>query len=162
MPLVGSWGNIGAAAGWRKHVHDIRRPQPIVSICAQHIGVLPYCPVVLVAKVSFRNFFFSMLAKFHTATFFLSNTACSDAYLDQDSVDVLCKDSCLSSLQNAKAVIAKACTTQTDIIVLDDIAYPGMLSYVFPIPTFTAGLTRDGLNSYLFRRQLHPVLRTCL
>lgn len=50
----------------------------------------------------------------------------SGGVLDEEGVEALCVDSCLSSLQSARSTIAEACTAQTDEIVLDDIAYPGM------------------------------------
>lgn len=52
----------------------------------------------------------------------------SNGILDDDGVQAVCVDSCYSSLQSARSTIAAACTANTDVIVLDAIAYPGKLT----------------------------------
>lgn len=41
-----------------------------------------------------------------------------------DQVDAVCVDSCYTSLEAARTVIAAACTLSTDVIVVENVAYP--------------------------------------
>ena len=45
--------------------------------------------------------------------------------LNADQLQNLCVDSCYTSLTSARQVIQTACTQSTDVIVYEDIAYPG-------------------------------------
>lgn len=54
-----------------------------------------------------------------------TNTHHSGGIIDTDGISYLCETSCLSSLQSARSTIAQACTASTDVVVYNDIAYPG-------------------------------------
>lgn len=50
-----------------------------------------------------------------------------DTILDDDGVAELCVDGCYTSLENARKSIQNACT-KTDVIVYENVAYPGIKS----------------------------------
>lgn len=50
----------------------------------------------------------------------------SGAILDADDANGLCVDSCYTSLECARTTIKAACTAETDVIVYDDVGYPGI------------------------------------
>lgn len=52
-------------------------------------------------------------------------TRWSHALLNTDSTTALCKAACSSSLQSAKTAIHAACTATTDVVVFNNVAYPG-------------------------------------
>ena len=56
---------------------------------------------------------------------FRTDILCSPRILDEDGVEALCVESCLSSLQSAKSIIETACTATTDFVVQEEVAYPG-------------------------------------
>jgi hypothetical protein len=51
--------------------------------------------------------------------------------MTSDEVTAVCVDDCYTSLESARTVIAAACTLDTDMIVIQNIAYPGM-NYLVP------------------------------
>ncbi|KAJ5136402.1 hypothetical protein N7448_004956 [Penicillium atrosanguineum] len=55
---------------------------------------------------------------------FLPVVSPNNALLDEDQVDELCVDDCYNSLKSARAIIKAACTETTDVIIVEDIAYP--------------------------------------
>jgi hypothetical protein len=59
---------------------------------------------------------------------FLGPLSLSNGILDSSSVTELCVDSCYTSLQSARVTILDSCTESTDIVVYDNISYPGMFS----------------------------------
>ncbi|OGM50928.1 hypothetical protein ABOM_000718 [Aspergillus bombycis] len=61
---------------------------------------------------------------------FLPAVSQDNAILDDAAVGELCVDSCYSSLNRARATIQAACTASTDVIVYEDVAYPG--NYLHP------------------------------
>jgi hypothetical protein len=52
-------------------------------------------------------------------------TGYSGRLADSDAVNALCADSCSQSLQNARTTIKAACTHASDILVFNQVAYPG-------------------------------------
>lgn len=48
-----------------------------------------------------------------------------------DEVAVVCVDDCYTSLESARMIIADACTLDTDVIVIQNVAYPGR-NYLIP------------------------------
>ncbi|CAG7962411.1 unnamed protein product [Penicillium salamii] len=48
----------------------------------------------------------------------------SNGVVTADQIEDVCVDDCYSSLEAARSVIALACTLDTDIIVVDEVAYP--------------------------------------
>lgn len=46
--------------------------------------------------------------------------------MTSDEVAVVCVDGCYASLESARTIIAAACTLDTDVIVIENVAYPGM------------------------------------
>jgi len=50
----------------------------------------------------------------------------SGAILNTDEVNALCVDSCYTSLESARTTIKGVCTASTDVIVYNNIAYPGI------------------------------------
>lgn len=60
--------------------------------------------------------------------------ALGNPLLSEDEVDELCVADCQNSLRTARAVIAAACTSDTDVIVVENVAYPATFiadSYLF-------------------------------
>ena len=83
----------------------------------------------------------------------------SGAILDNEGTEALCIDSCYSSLESARTVIAGACTAKTDVIVEEELAYPGIhLRFSFSL-TF---VFLQVYLSYLLRRQLHLYIQCVL
>lgn len=54
------------------------------------------------------------------------NVRGSGEILNSGQVMELCTDTCYTSLENAKGSIDNACTAKTDVIVYQNIAYPGI------------------------------------
>ena len=50
----------------------------------------------------------------------------SGGFLDSDGIPYLCESSCLSSLESTRSIIAGACTASIDVVVINDIEYPGI------------------------------------
>lgn len=50
----------------------------------------------------------------------------SGGILNSGQVTELCTETCYNSLENAKETIDRACTAKTDVIVYQNIAYPGI------------------------------------
>lgn len=55
---------------------------------------------------------------------FLSSISYSKEILSSELAGGLCVDSCLSSLLSARSTIAKACNQPSDIMVVEQVAYP--------------------------------------
>ena len=61
----------------------------------------------------------------------------SGGLLDGDGIPYLCESSCLSSLENSRSIIAGACTASIDVVVINDIEYPGSQTEVMEWGTFS-------------------------
>ena len=75
--------------------------------------------------------------------------------IDGNGTAALCVDSCYSSLESARSTIAGACTGSDDIIVYNDVAYPGMM-FNLPVKVHRLSVLRSRFaatffaDSYLF------------
>lgn len=65
-----------------------------------------------------------------------TDTKNSGGLLDSDGIPYLCESSCLSSLESARSVIGGACTASMDVIVINDIEYPGSQTEVMESNAF--------------------------
>lgn len=56
--------------------------------------------------------------------------------LNEDEVGQLCTDDCYASLKSTRAAIEKTCTLDTDVLVFEEVAYPGNSSDVLLMPPY--------------------------
>jgi hypothetical protein len=82
----------------------------------------------------------------------------SGGIINSDGVQALCQASCLASLQSARSTIAGACTETTDVIVLQEVAYPGISHHTHLLSVIRL-LTH---SSYILRRHVHLHVRSLM
>ncbi|CAG8067040.1 unnamed protein product [Penicillium salamii] len=79
---------------------------------------------------------------------FLPVVSPDNSLLDDDQVVELCVDVCYDSLKSARATIEAACTETTDMIVVEDIAYPATFIADKYLLTYDVSCRKDESGDY--------------
>ncbi|CDM37952.1 hypothetical protein DTO013E5_10197 [Penicillium roqueforti] len=79
---------------------------------------------------------------------FLPVVSPDNSLLDGDQVDELCVDTCYSSLKSARATIKAACSETTDVIVVEDVAYPATFIADKYMLTYDISCRKDESGGY--------------
>ena len=142
-----------ATTSRRIHVHDISGTQHVLPASFEHERFLPFRFEFTITEVCLFHRFDCLRRRGIYCDYCRSETDkySSGAILDEEGTEALCIESCFSSLESARSSIVGACTASSDLIVEDEVAYPGIHACS---PVAVSSITLLMLPSHVLCRQL--------